>query len=39
MLIRDDPDLLEERMSSPIQRGQPVWAKALLPGFILLFVV
>jgi hypothetical protein len=27
-LIRDHPELLEERMSSPVQGGQPLWDRA-----------
>lgn len=38
MLARNDPELLKERMSSPIQRNQPPWDRVLLPVFILLFV-
>jgi len=38
MLVRNDPDLLEERMSSPIQRNQPLRDKVFLPVFMLLFV-
>jgi protein-S-isoprenylcysteine O-methyltransferase Ste14 len=29
-LGRDDPELLAERMSSPIQRGQPLWDKVFV---------
>ena len=38
MLARNDPELLKERMSSPIQRNQPLWDKVFLPVFLLLFV-
>lgn len=38
MLVRNDPELLQERMSSPIQRNQPLWDKVLLPVLMLLFV-
>ncbi len=38
MLVRNDPELLKERMSSPIQRNQPLWDKVFLPVFLLLFV-
>ncbi len=37
MLARNDPELLKERMSSPIQRNQPLWDKVFLPVFLLLF--
>jgi protein-S-isoprenylcysteine O-methyltransferase Ste14 len=37
MLVRDDPELLRERMSSPVQRNQPLWDRILLPVFLLLF--
>jgi len=37
-LVRNNPDLLEERMYSPIQRGQPLWDKVFLPVFLLLFI-
>jgi protein-S-isoprenylcysteine O-methyltransferase Ste14 len=30
-LARDDPALLAERMKMPLQRGQPLWDKLLLP--------
>jgi protein-S-isoprenylcysteine O-methyltransferase Ste14 len=40
MLVRNDPELLQERMSSPLQRkNQPLWDKVLLPVLMLLFVV
>jgi protein-S-isoprenylcysteine O-methyltransferase Ste14 len=35
---RHDPGLLEQRMASPIQRGQPLWDKALLVSFLLLYL-
>jgi protein-S-isoprenylcysteine O-methyltransferase Ste14 len=38
MLARNDPELLKERMSFPIQRNQPLWDKVFLPVFLLLFV-
>ena len=38
MLVREDPELLGERMSSPLQRNQPLWDKVLLPALLLLFV-
>ena len=38
MLARNDPALLEERMSSPIQRNQPLWDKVLVSVFLPLFV-
>lgn len=38
MLARDDPELLRERMASPVQRNQPLWDRVLLPVFLLLFV-
>ncbi len=38
MLARNDPELLEERMSSPIQGNQPLWDKVFLPVLLLLFV-
>lgn len=38
MLVREDPELLEERMSSPVQRGQPLWDRILLSVLLLLFV-
>lgn len=34
MLARNDPELLKERMSSPIQRNQPLWDKVLLTWII-----
>jgi protein-S-isoprenylcysteine O-methyltransferase Ste14 len=38
MLARDDPEFLEERMSSPIQKDQPLWDKVLVSVFLPLFV-
>ena len=38
MLARTDPELLEERMSPPIQRDQPLWDRVLLSVLQLLFV-
>ena len=38
MLLRNNPELLQERMSSPIQRRQPLWDKVLLSVLMLLFV-
>jgi protein-S-isoprenylcysteine O-methyltransferase Ste14 len=38
MLARKDPELLEERMSSPMQRRQPLWDKAIVVTFLLLGV-
>ena len=38
MLARDDPELLRERMSSPIQRDQPLWDRVLLSTLLVLFV-
>jgi protein-S-isoprenylcysteine O-methyltransferase Ste14 len=37
-LVREDPELLAERMSSPIQRGQPLWDKVFVAAVLLLFV-
>jgi protein-S-isoprenylcysteine O-methyltransferase Ste14 len=37
MLARDDPELLRERMSSPIQRDQPLWDRVLLSTLLVLF--
>ncbi|CAA9458495.1 MAG: hypothetical protein AVDCRST_MAG28-2887 [uncultured Rubrobacteraceae bacterium] len=39
MLSRNDPELLRERMSSPIQRDQPLWDKVLLSALLLLLFV
>jgi len=38
ILAREDPELLAERMSSPMQRGQPLWDKAIVVVFLLLGV-
>jgi protein-S-isoprenylcysteine O-methyltransferase Ste14 len=38
MLARNDPELLEERMSSPIQKDQPLWDKVLVSVFLPLYV-
>jgi protein-S-isoprenylcysteine O-methyltransferase Ste14 len=38
ILVRTDPELLQKRMSSPIQRNQPLWDKVLLPVLMLLFI-
>ena len=37
-LAREDPELLAERMSSPIQRVQPLWDKVFVVAVVLLFV-
>jgi protein-S-isoprenylcysteine O-methyltransferase Ste14 len=37
-LAREDPELLAERMSSPVQRGQPLWDKVFVVGVIVFFV-
>ena len=37
-LAREDPELLAERMSSPIQRGQPLWDKVFVAALGLLFL-
>ena len=37
-LAREDPELLAERMSSPIQRGQPLWDKVFVAAVMVLFV-
>jgi hypothetical protein len=36
-LAREDPELLAERMSSPIQRGQPLWDKVFVAAVLVLF--
>ena len=36
---REDPELLAERLSSPIQRGQPLWDKVFVVALLLLIVV
>jgi hypothetical protein len=38
MMLRNNPQLLEERMSSLIQGDQPLWDRVLLPVFMLLFI-
>jgi protein-S-isoprenylcysteine O-methyltransferase Ste14 len=38
MLVRKHPELLRERMSSPIQRAQPLWDRVLLSAILVLFV-
>jgi protein-S-isoprenylcysteine O-methyltransferase Ste14 len=38
-LAREDPELLAERISSPIQRGQPLWDKVFVVAVSLLFVL
>ncbi|MBA3474174.1 MAG: isoprenylcysteine carboxylmethyltransferase family protein [Rubrobacter sp.] len=38
MLARNDPELLQEWISSPIQRNQPLWDTVLLPVLMLLFI-
>jgi protein-S-isoprenylcysteine O-methyltransferase Ste14 len=35
---RHDPGLLEQRLSSPFQAGQPAWDKAILSLFMLLYL-
>src|SRR5215216_552568 len=37
-LARDDPELLAERLASPLQRGQPLWDKMFLAAASLLFI-
>jgi protein-S-isoprenylcysteine O-methyltransferase Ste14 len=37
-LAREDPELLAERMSSPIQREQPLWDKVFVVAVLVLFV-
>jgi protein-S-isoprenylcysteine O-methyltransferase Ste14 len=34
---RHDPGLLKQRLSSPIQAGQPAWDKAIMTAFMLLY--
>ena len=36
---REDPELLAQRLSSPIQRGQPLWDRVFVAALLLLFVV
>jgi protein-S-isoprenylcysteine O-methyltransferase Ste14 len=38
MLARHDPALLAERMRPPLQRGQPLWDKIVLTGFLVAFL-
>ena len=38
-LGREDPELLVERLSSPIQRGQPLWDKVFVAALAPIFVV
>ena len=38
-LAREDPELLAERMSSPVQRGQPLWDKVFVAAVMVFFVV
>ena len=38
MLARNDPELLKERTSFPIQRNQPLWDKVLLLVLLVLFI-
>ena len=37
-LAREEPELLAERMSSPIQRGQPLWDKVFVAAVMVLFL-
>jgi protein-S-isoprenylcysteine O-methyltransferase Ste14 len=37
-LARKEPELLAERMSSPLQRGQPLWDKVFVVAVMVLFV-
>jgi protein-S-isoprenylcysteine O-methyltransferase Ste14 len=37
-LARTEPDLLAERMSSPMQSGQPLWDKVFVVAVMVLFV-
>jgi protein-S-isoprenylcysteine O-methyltransferase Ste14 len=37
-LAREDPELLAERMSSPMQSGQPLWDKVFVVAVLVLFV-
>jgi protein-S-isoprenylcysteine O-methyltransferase Ste14 len=37
-LAREDPELLAERMSSPVQRGQPLWDKVFVAAVMVFFV-
>jgi protein-S-isoprenylcysteine O-methyltransferase Ste14 len=37
-LARKEPELLQERMSSPMQSGQPLWDKMFVAAVLLLFL-
>jgi protein-S-isoprenylcysteine O-methyltransferase Ste14 len=37
-LAHKEPELLQERMSSPMQRGQPLWDKVFVAAVMVLFV-
>jgi len=37
-LARKEPELLAERMSSPMQRGQPLWDKVFVVAVMVLFI-
>src|SRR5829696_3463423 len=37
-LAHDDPELLAERLASPLQRGQPLWDKVFIVAIIPLFI-
>ena len=37
-LVRENPQLLAERMSSPLQRGQPLWDKVFVAAVMVFFV-
>ena len=37
-LARHDPELLAERLSFPMQRGQPLWDKVFVVAFIVLII-
>ena len=37
-LARKEPELLQERMSSPMQSGQPLWDKVFVVAVMVLFV-
>src|SRR5215204_2238122 len=37
-LARKEPELLQERMSSPMQSGQPLWDKVFVTAVLLLFL-
>jgi protein-S-isoprenylcysteine O-methyltransferase Ste14 len=39
LLAREEPELLQERMSSPMQSGQPLWDKVFVAAVMVLFVV